>query len=409
MNLLAVASSLWFGGAQVATLEFLDLLRSMVRLKVLTCEEGEAKFLDVLGAMGIETYRVPCRTSSGYPILAIEQAQKLVEWADAVWITDVEYSVAPRIKRIKNVPIVAHIHSYALVCPWWGAMYGLREVCAARCSVWRIVGCKQGINRELARVGLLDGVRAGAYWLLDFGKGPLDYFRWKGVIDSVVDSVDVFVAVSNATRDIVVSHLPEVRYRVEVVYNPAAHRPWRYVPSLPERRSNYIFYGSGANLQKGPHILLRALKLLREWGIDVELVMTGTAGTWVEALARRYGVGQGVRFLEKLPEGEYFRLMAGAGATVLPSVWPEPLPTVAVESVSLGVPVVGSGLGGIPEIVDRYGAVALPLPERIAEAVAKVLEMHYDREEMKRYAFGKFGAENVERLVRILDKVASRG
>lgn len=41
--------------------------------------------------------------------------------------------------------------------------------------------------------------------------------------------------------------------------------------------------------------------------------MTGTAGTWVETLARQYGVGQGVRFLVKLPEGEYFRLIAGAG------------------------------------------------------------------------------------------------
>jgi len=39
--------------------------------------------------------------------------------------------------------------------------------------------------------------------------------------------------------------------------------------------------------------------------------MTGTAGTWVEALARQYGVGQVVRLLEKLSEGEYFRLMAG--------------------------------------------------------------------------------------------------
>ncbi|MFZ8831874.1 MAG: glycosyltransferase, partial [Thermodesulfobacteriaceae bacterium] len=91
------------------------------------------------------------------------------------------------------------------------------------------------------------------------------------------------------------------------------------------------------------------------------------------------------------PEGEYFRLMAGAGATVLPSVWPEPLPTVAVESISLGVPVVGSGLGGIPEIVDRYGAVTPPMPGKIAETMVKVLEAHYDREEMMRYAFGKFG------------------
>ncbi len=122
-----------------------------------------------------------------------------------------------------------------------------------------------------------------------------------------------------------------------MIYNPAAHRPWHYVSSLPERWGSYIFYAGCINHHKGPHILLRAFKLLREWCVDVAFVMTGTAGTWVEALARRYGVGQEVRFLEKLPEGEYFRLMAGAGATVLPSVWSEALGLVAVESISLGV------------------------------------------------------------------------
>ncbi len=48
--------------------------------------------------------------------------------------------------------------------------------------------------------------------------------------------------------------------------------------------------------------------------------MTWTAGTWIETLARRYGVGQGVRFLGRLPEGEYFLLKTGAGATVGPSL-----------------------------------------------------------------------------------------
>ncbi len=32
--------------------------------------------------------------------------------------------------------------------------------------------------------------------------------------------------------------------------------------------------------------MLRAFKSLGEWGVDVELVMTGTAETWVEALGR---------------------------------------------------------------------------------------------------------------------------
>ena len=59
----------------------------------------------------------------------------------------------------------------------------------------------------------------------------------------------------------------------------------------------------------------------------------------------------------------------------------------------------GSGLSGILEVVDGYGAVASPLPEKMAEAVVKVLETHYDREEMMRYAFGKFGGGDVDRFL----------
>jgi hypothetical protein len=63
--------------------------------------------------------------------------------------------------------------------------------------------------------------------------------------------------------------------------------------------------------------------------------MTGNAGTWVKALARRYGVRQVVRFLEKLPEGVTFGLWL-VRAAVLPSVWPEALGLVVAGSISLG-------------------------------------------------------------------------
>jgi len=118
-------------------------------------------------------------------------------------------------------------------------------------------------------------------------------------------------------------------------------------------------------------------------------------------LASQYGVRQIIMFWE-VARKEYFRLIAGASARVLSSVWPEPPPMVAVESIGLGIPVVGSGLSGIPEIVDKYGAVAPPLPEKIAKAVAKVLDSRYDREEMRRYAFEKFGVGNVERFLSLL-------
>ncbi|MFZ8840617.1 MAG: hypothetical protein ACO2PM_17215 [Pyrobaculum sp.] len=39
------------------------------------------------------------------------------------------------------------------------------------------------------------------------------------------------------------------------------------------------------------------------------------------------------------------------------------------------------------------------LPEKIAKVVVKVLEMHYDREEVMRYVFEKFGGGNVGRFL----------
>ena len=48
--------------------------------------------------------------------------------------------------------------------------------------------------------------------------------------------------------------------------------------------------------------------------------------------------------------------------------------------------------------MDRYGVVVMPLPEKIAKAVAKVLYSRYNREEMRRYAFEKFGGGNVEKF-----------
>ncbi len=74
---------------------------------------------------------------------------------------------------------------------------------------------------------------------------------------------------------------------------------------------------------------------------------------------------------------------------------------------SLGFPWWGRGSAAFPRL---WINTAPPMPEKIAEAVVKVLGMHYDREEMRRYAFGKFGAENVERLIDIFNEVTgSRG
>jgi glycosyltransferase involved in cell wall biosynthesis len=64
-----------------------------------------------------------------------------------------------------------------------------------------------------------------------------------------------------------------------------------------------------------------------------------------------------VRFCEPLDSDRVVDTLAGYDATVVPSQWLETGPLTVLESFAAGVPVVGSNLGGIAELVghDRNG------------------------------------------------------
>ncbi|MGB9816188.1 MAG: glycosyltransferase family 4 protein [Desulfurococcaceae archaeon] len=413
MRILALAHGLGFGGAQISTSEFLECLRGRLDLKLLVCSGADENFASNATSMGIGVYHAPCRVSSGYPVMDVNSAKDLIKWADIAWITDVEYLSALLIKQIRNIPVIAHVRSYALICPWWGALYGFREPCLEKCSTWRITRCKQGINLELAKIGLLSSARARLYWLLDFVKGPLDFFRRSRLMNSVAESIDGFISVSKALWEIHVRHLPSLSSKpFSIVYNPVTE-PLKYVkPDPHEPYGDYVLYASGSNPDKGPHLLLEAWQEVpREFG-NLKLYMVGCGGSWVERLAKRMGL-RNVIFFGKLPPDEYYRLMYRARAVVMPSIWPEPFGRIPVEANRLGVPAVVSSAGGLPEtIVDRVTGYIFKAGDvdDLAEKVARVLKRNFDKEEIIRHSYEKINPQReVEKLVGFFENVISYG
>jgi len=282
-------------------------------------------------------YRVPCHFAMNYPVMSIREARSLVEWADVVWIADEAYLTALRVKSIRDIPVVAHLHSYALLCHWWSACYGLREVCLEKCNPWRITRCKQSINMELSRIGLLSSTRTRVYWLLDFVKGPLDFAKWRAVMKNVVDNIDGFIAVSNALWNIHVKHIPKLEEKPHVVvYNPITE-PLKHVkPDPNEPYRDYILYASGSNLAKGPHILLDTWSIVSRELRDLKLYMIGCKDSWVEKYAKRLGLSN-VIFLDKLPPNDnYYRVMYKARAVVMPSIVPETFGRIPIEANNWG-------------------------------------------------------------------------
>ena len=66
-------------------------------------------------------------------------------------------------------------------------------------------------------------------------------------------------------------------------------------------------------------------------------------------------------------------LMAGASVCAMPSVWQDALPLAVSQSMALGLPVVASRVGGIPEMI-LDGQTGLLVPPSDPPALAAALE-----------------------------------
>ena len=85
----------------------------------------------------------------------------------------------------------------------------------------------------------------------------------------------------------------------------------------------------------------------------------------------------------------------------MPSEWPENNPLSVIESLCLGTPVVGTHMGGIPELIDySNGIVARPMA--LATALEQAYMRTWDYQEISRDAVELFDPElHYARLMKI--------
>jgi glycosyltransferase involved in cell wall biosynthesis len=74
-----------------------------------------------------------------------------------------------------------------------------------------------------------------------------------------------------------------------------------------------------------------------------------------------------------------------ATVALVPSLWPEACPTVVLEAMAYGLPVIGSRIGGIPELIEEGASGILVPPKdpvRLAESMHAVLSDRELREKL---------------------------
>ena len=134
--------------------------------------------------------------------------------------------------------------------------------------------------------------------------------------------------------------------------------------------------------RKGTEVLLRAVAILKAARLPVRLRAVGafeSAGYehQVMTLADKLGVAEMVEWRGFCADVN--RELDAADVFVLPSLFGEGMPMVVLEAMAAGLPVIGTNVEGVPEVV-RDGLEGLIVPPGDAHALAAAVERFVTRQ-----------------------------
>ena len=120
-----------------------------------------------------------------------------------------------------------------------------------------------------------------------------------------------------------------------------------------EDREQYFLYFGRLSAEKGVLTLIKAVENTKKL---LYIVGTGPCKEEIEQYLKEHHMTN-VKLLGFKSGQELINVVGNAKAVILPSEWYENGPYSAIESLQLGRPIIGSELGGIPELIDGNGKV----------------------------------------------------
>ena len=271
-------------------------------------------------------------------------------------------SIIPVLKK-SGIKVVLTLHDYKLICPAYLALKN-GNICTD-CDgkyFWKpfTENCQSSRMR-----GLLLSLEA------IFHKFKKSY-----------DFVDVFLAPSAFLAKLVSRRIPD--NKIKVLYNGIDIE--NYQPYFSDK--GYGLYLGRLSAEKGVKTLLTAYTQLHA---SFNLKVVGT-GPLLDELRREY---PDVEFTGYKSGQALKKLIAGAAFIVVPSEWYENCPMVILEAMAFGKPVIGSRIGGIPELIEDGKTGLLFTAKNYEELSSKMQQLIQNRELRKK--MGQNARERVER------------
>lgn len=399
LKILVLAETLWpcGSGGELATILYVRML-STTGAKIRVLIRGGCYKACVLDSVKVYVLNFPFK----YSLLTSESRRllnKLVEWADLIYVCGL-FDLIPFVARVKK-PKIIHLHAYTPVCPY-GHMYNFVTSSICQPNIRQCTLCSARYIKALYGTSLVKVLSMNST------------IHYSTILSKYLQDFDALMFVSEYQEQLYLHHLKHIintrpKFKSAIIYNPVP-----YVENEPLKDRDFGYFG-GADILKGFHVLLCAWLKSYTKHPDVNLHITK-----VEKIPFIIRNGEplmkmrNIRVYPKLPPELLGELWKNIGVVVIPSIWPEPAPYVAVEACLRGRVVVASNIGGLPEILSHTKGVFYVPPndvEKLSDVIETVanldlkdiLELGSKNRESIRLKFNNDLSLN--RLLRVIDYV----
>jgi len=336
-RILAISERYWpeGGGGELATHLILNILRKRFEVTVVTGTRSPSKLPSVRYVYEplLSKREKPVLWLNTVKLVHTQRFQKLLRESDVVYIPRFAFPIISYAKKLGK-KVVVHLHDYIPIS-YTAVVLAPYEERKHRITLDdTMLECMKSF-KHCAGVSLL-------WWL------PKLVRKW-------ISQADKITCVSRRHAEIIADQAPELRDKIEVVYNPL---PPEIINAEPRKELDNVptfLYVGGDSYIKGFHTLLKAMKELGKQGVKARFILTNKYSREsmkiLNTLTNKYK-NLRIDVVGRVEYRELIKLHEKAWALVFPSIWEEPLPYAVVEAMALGTIPIASKVGGIPELLD---------------------------------------------------------
>lgn len=233
-----------------------------------------------------------------------------------------------------KIPIVQSVHEFRLLCPVYTCLDSSHNICERCASSTTKLDC---IIKKCSKNSRINSTLVASECKFR------DYFF------THQKKISGFIMVSKFIRDKHLQYFPEIKHKCYQIYNSINTEYYKqFVDYSKYNKNRYYLYFGRLSYEKGIPTLVEFFANNPQYTLKI----IGSGPLLSEIQQRIVNEKLDNIILLGYQSGKVlYRHIAQAFFTIVPSEWYENNPLSIIESLSLGTPVIGNNIGGIPEIV----------------------------------------------------------